>query len=196
MRLLRSLGLAALVMTASASVASATPISYTHTGFGSGTLNGVFFGAAAPVAFTINATSDTSTLQSCGGPCLFNDNLTASITIQGLGTFDFLTGTRYFENVGVVGLSRAGASGNDLFNGPALSGWDMASSIGPIVGTGLLLQWTQNPQINTTGGILIFNDGSTASTFTATVGARAVPEPASLLLVGAGLFVLARRLRQ
>ena len=81
MRILPSFGLSAVLLAVCASVASATPISYTHTGIGSGTLNGVLFGAAAPIAFTINATSDTTTLQSCGGACLFNDNTSASITI-------------------------------------------------------------------------------------------------------------------
>ena len=187
MRALTRWGLGAALFLTTAAAASAAPITYVHTGFGSGTLDGNGFGAAAPVAFTINATSDTTTIQSCGVDCFFNNNLTASITIGGLGTFDFLTPTRFFfnDNAGdVVGFSRAGGVGGDLFDGPSVpgGGWDMTTSIGPVVGIGTLLQWTNSP-VNTTGGVLVFNNGNSTSSFTATVGA---PEPATLLLLGVG----------
>lgn len=178
---------AAAAMLALTAAAQAVEIHYTHTGSGSGSLNGVAFGAAAPVAFTITAIGDTANIASCGGGCLYNDNLSASITIDGLGSFDFVTGTRYFYNsgVGLVGFSRAGVGGFDLFNGPHVVAWDMASSIGPIGGTGDLLQWGPSDEVvNTSGGVLQFANGTSDSTFSAAV----VPEPSAAMLLVAGLL--------
>lgn len=178
-----------------ATLASAAPITYTHSGFGSGTLDGVGFGGAAPVAFTITAQGDTDNRQSVlgGGIFLiayFIDNDSASIEIEGLGTFAFTTPTRYFSNVenGIVGFSRAGFGGSDLFNGPNGGGWDMTTSIGPLTGDGFL--WW-GPNVFTDGGLLEFNRLSSEATFEAVVGP--VPEPASLLLMGAGIAMAVRR---
>lgn len=172
--------------------AFAVPISFTHKGAGGGTLDGVGFGAAAPLSFTITATGDTDDRVSFGSG-YFIDHLAASIAIGGLGTFDFITPTRTFVNNGnqTVGFSRAGSSGADLFNGPtdgAFSAWDMLSSIGPISGNGDLLQWT-NSDVVTSGGVLVFNSAGSPAEFTAIVGAR-VPEPGALALLGVALAAL------
>lgn len=167
-----------LVILVVASTAWTEPITYVHTGFGSGTLDGVGFGALAPVPFTITATGDTANITSCGGRCLNNNNITASILIDGLGTFDFIRRTRYFHirgdepsDLGLVGLARTRTEdpvrGGDLFDGPSVAGWDMATSVGPINGTARLLQW--GGDMRTTGGVLLFNTGDTPSTFAATV---------------------------
>jgi hypothetical protein len=179
-----------------ASAASALPITYTHSGFGSGTLDGVAFGSVAPVAFTITAHGDTDNRENAmAGPFLvayFIDNDDASIEIEGVGTFNFTDPTRFFSNVenGLVGFSRAGLFGADLFNGPTAGGWDMTTSIGPLSGPGKVW-WDGN--VSTDGGELVFNRADSDATFEAVVGGDPVPEPASLLLVGTGIAMAVRR---
>jgi PEP-CTERM motif len=182
----------------------AVPIEFTHkapgNGEGTGTLNGVPFGG---VGFTITATGDTDQRRSLGDgnsdgveDGYFIDHLTASISIPGVGNLVFLTPTRTFVNnqLGVVGFSRAGADGSDLFDGPTDSvfdTWNMLNSIGPINGVreGIILQWDSSaPPVNTSGGVLAFTDDIRNAQFQADVrGAAAVPEPGSLALLGLAL---------
>ena len=186
---------AAVLLTAQAQ-ASADVMRFTYTGSGSGTLNGVAFGRSN---FTITAFGDTAARQNWqyDHTVWSIDHTWASISIAGQGDFDFLTGTRTFVNGGSrqVGFSRAGIGGYDLFsnlNNAAFGTWDMLTPIGPFSGNMNLKQWSGYlPLINTTGGILIFYDGSCNGAF----HAEAVPEPATLGLVMAGLSALMIRRR-
>jgi hypothetical protein len=171
-----------------ASAVSASPITMIHDGSGSGTIDGVSFTSV----FTITTTGNTDDRVNFGSGW-FIDHTSASINIAGVGTFDFITPTRTFvnNNIPLVGFSRAGISGSDLFNGPGnaeFASWDMTTSIGPLSGGGNLIQWGSE-DVMTSGGVLFFADGFTDAQFTAIV-----PAPASLALIGlAGITATRRR---
>ena len=164
---------------------SGSGVTFTHSGIGSGSIGGVPF---ANASFSITEVADTSSrLPFTGG--FFIDDISATISISGLGLFHFTTPTRTFvnNNLDLVGFSRAGISGTDLFNGPTHSvfaSWDMLSAIGPVTGPGRLLAWSFSP-VATDGGTLLFNNSTPNATFQATV----IPEPSTLALVLVGLAI-------
>jgi hypothetical protein len=174
-----------------------SPITFTYTGTGSGSIGGSAFGDSA---FSITGLGDTTNRQTLTGGFVI-DHSSASIAIVGVGSFSFVTSTRTFFNEfsDLAGFSRGGALGSDLFYGPAtvlLDGWNMLTSIGPVAGNTSLLQWALLPVI-TSGGQLLFNDGTAPGTFTAVVSGS-VPDTSSTLLLLAcalvGLGVLRRKL--
>ena len=107
---------ASLFALAFAGMASAVPIKFVYTGTGSGSLDGVDFSS---VTFTITSLGDTDDRQTYSAG-YFIDHASASIDISGIGTVMFTTATRTFVNnlAQVVGFSRAGEFGADLYNGP------------------------------------------------------------------------------
>ena len=182
-----------------ASPASADPITFIHTGSGSGSLDGVLFDVSE---FTITATGDTSNRTSGMFPGIFIiPHDAASIDIVGLGTLTFTEDTETFVNNGneVVGFGRF----FDLFDGPvdpAFATWDMLSSIGPISGSGALMQWA--PGVQTNLGLLVFDDDTDddftkwdiPTTFQAIVSP--VPVPGAVVLGTLGLGVAGQLCRR
>jgi hypothetical protein len=188
-----ALGLASLMLMPVAPVLAQT-LQITCWDSGSGTLNGVPFPTSN---FVITSYANPANKQWVTGGIYSMDHMSSSISIAGLGNFDILTGTRTFLDTSPasprVGFSRAGLQGLDLLLGPqnqAFQTWDMVTPIGPLTGdTWGLEQWTRTPLIDTTGGVLIFNDGGGHATFAAAV----VPEPAGLLIGAFGLPALCLR---
>jgi hypothetical protein len=189
----RSFQLMGLLM-AFACSSFASSITFTDITTASGTIGSTSF---TNDVITISAVGNTSSIQKI--PLGFFINVSsASIMIDGVGTFLFTTGTRFFDNTTsqLVGFSRAGITGADLIDGPtnpAFSSWAMKTSIGPITGTGSIFQWTLSPVL-TSGGTLALLNASPNVTFSARVST--VPEPGTLLLVATGLLgVLSRKLK-
>jgi PEP-CTERM motif-containing protein len=195
----RTIGFVIGSVLALASSAFAVPITFTHTSNGSGVIGGTPFTDAE---IFITAIGDTAAQESLGlGGVFFIDHSSASIEIEGQGTFSFITPTRTFvsNTSSTVGFSRAGISGLDLLTGPgaaAFATWDMLSSIGPITTVGSFRQWDSSPVL-TSGGVVDLIDGPATITFEAVVGVISVPvpdvtpvpvpEPASLPLLALGL---------
>ncbi len=189
-------GVAVSVVAMVSSSAMSVPIMFIHEGSGNGMIDGVSF---VDAGFVITAFGDTdSKTETFPGVFLF-DHTSASIAIAGVGTFDFnqVTHSFYNSNSPVAGFSRTVLPGiiSDLFNGPytpALAGWDMASSIGPISGEGEVLQWESfMVPVETTGGTLFFEtDFDTEATFTAIV-----PAPGGAAVMAFGFVAAARRRR-
>jgi hypothetical protein len=168
-----------ILSTVAATNSFGSPITFTYTGSGSGTIGGSVFPVSA---FTITAIGDTDTRIGAPSDFLYKiAHSSASITITGVGSFNFVTGTQtFFNDVNhTPGLQHSSPFGSDLFDGPSaqtLAGWDMLTSVGPVFGSMMLIQWNTLPVI-TSGGQLIFSDTITSGSFSALVASpSAVPD--------------------
>jgi hypothetical protein len=172
--------LAILFTLVTAPLATAAPITFIHTGIGSGTLGDASFQDAA---FTVTGLADTINRIDCGpsvvSDCFSITHETSTISIEGLGTFLFTSSLRTFvdNSSRTVGFARSGDSDFDLFEGPnsdEFATWTMLSSIGPVEELGRLSQWTENgarPAVTTEAGVLQFdNESNVTATFQSIVG--------------------------
>ena len=100
---------------------------------------------------------------------------TSSVTIAGLGTFDITAPTNTFSVGTFAGVdSRADSSVILDASNPALSGYDLSSSFGPVTGPSTILA---GDPVGTASGDLILTAAGDA-TFEAVA---AVPEPATVV---------------
>lgn len=186
--------------TALASDLYAAPIQFTYTSVSSGTIGELSF---ASVDVTIVAHGDTSNRQELGDDGYYVEHAAASVVLDGIGTFEFLTNTQTFISTDgeYLAFMRSPPQSRNLVAmllAPAAEPWDMQKSFGPVVGgptigTGVFMQWTIDPPIMTSGGRLqFFGPRGPTGTFQATV----VPEPSTIAL-GAlalvGLLAFPRR---
>jgi len=192
-----ALGSALLIGTA-----QATPITFTFSGNGGGTANGIVFNGP----FTFVFTGNTTNIDSSGAPFYRLSNLGGTFTE---GAFSAnLTSTNAIVATASAATPRINFFNTTFDNGlgindPSLASYQLATSFGPLTVTapGTATSFL-TPTFNgvgdgfATSGGLVEITSDTSLTFTAVVGA---PEPASLALITTGLFGLAvirRRFRR
>ncbi len=179
-------GIAGLVLTLGAvTPARAELITYTFSGTGSGSLGSQSF---TDTLFTITSTADTSQVTN-SSPGIFRvPDLTANVTVSGIGTGTFTITTINVsnQNVSRVGISDPNQNMAILFvDNPAVATYDLTTAIGPLTGP---TAFNPGATFATTAGDFSLTVVPSA-TFQATVG-QAIPEPATLTLIGIGALGL------
>jgi PEP-CTERM motif len=184
--MLRKTIVGVVCLAASLTVASATPIQYTFSFTGAGTLAGNNFTART---VTFGFSSDTTQVSSSSGLFETPNGTPGTYSLAGLSSGSITSNVFVYDNQNVPDAGFYVSGSADFFDNLTLAygTYDLKSAIGPI--TTVTPAALNASGVATDGGQLIITSARDLS-FTATVGSS-TPEPASYSLIGLGMVGLA-----
>lgn len=174
--------------------AKAAPVIYTETAIASGSLGATAFtdslvtvrftgdtaGIVSPMpGFVVNAGGVASVSVAGGAPTTFNAGGQSAIAFQGM------SGAGIGAQSRDPSVDQGGQTYILAITGPAFATYDLSGAVGPVTGPAV---FRPGLAFSTTAGDFALTAAGPVTYAAAVVAASAVPEPASLALLGAGLF--------